>query len=237
MSSFCSWKPQPGASNINAFSLNWSTFFGYAFPPFSLILKCLEKIRREQACVCFVCQIWSTQPWSNSFRAVVRHSSPSSINSGSSKVSTRSTSSSVSQQQSSVSRLDLIRNSLALQDLPSNVVQLLLAGCRPNTDAAYESAWRNWSTWCVGRSCNPLSSSLNPVLEFLTSLFSSGKSYSTINVHHSMLSKTLGAVDGHNVGTHPLVIKLLRGCCNRNPRAPNTLLLGILQWSFLTSPP
>jgi len=35
-----------------------------------------------------------------------------------------------------------------------------------------------------------------------------------------MLSKTLGAVDGHNVGTHPLVIKLLRGCYNRNPPRP-----------------
>jgi len=44
LSSFCSWKPQPGASNINAFSLNWNTYFDYAFPPFSLIFKCLEKI-------------------------------------------------------------------------------------------------------------------------------------------------------------------------------------------------
>ena len=150
-------------------------------------------------------------------RAVLRRSSSSSINSGPTNVPARTASPSVNEQQPSFSRLELVRNSLAVQGLPSNVVQLLLAGCRPNTDAAYESAWRNWSNWCVGRGCNPLSNTLNPVLEFLTFLFASGKSYSTINVHRSMLSKTLGAVDGHNVGVHPLVIKLLRGCYNSYP--------------------
>ena len=60
---FCSWRPQPGASAVNAFSFNWSTCSGYAFPPFSLIFKCLEKVRRERACLCLVCPVWPSQPW------------------------------------------------------------------------------------------------------------------------------------------------------------------------------
>jgi len=37
--SFVSWRPQPGASAVNAFSLNWSNCAGYAFPHFALIPK------------------------------------------------------------------------------------------------------------------------------------------------------------------------------------------------------
>lgn len=32
-----------------------------------------------------------------------------------------------------------------------------------------------------------------------------------------MLSATLDPVDCHPVGSHPIVVKLLKGCCNRNP--------------------
>jgi len=37
---FVSWRPQPGAWTTNAFSLNWSSLEGYAFPPFALIHRC-----------------------------------------------------------------------------------------------------------------------------------------------------------------------------------------------------
>ncbi len=46
--SFISWKPQPNALSTNALSFGWSKCAGYAFPPFSLISKCLTKIRREK---------------------------------------------------------------------------------------------------------------------------------------------------------------------------------------------
>lgn len=60
---FCSWRPQPGAYAVNAFSINWAEFNGYAFPPFSLILTCLNKIRRELADVVLVAPVWPSQPW------------------------------------------------------------------------------------------------------------------------------------------------------------------------------
>jgi hypothetical protein len=61
--SFVSWRPQPGASAVNAFLLNWSSHAGYAFPPFALIPKCLEKLRREKANLVFICPVWPAQPW------------------------------------------------------------------------------------------------------------------------------------------------------------------------------
>ena len=60
---FVSWKIQPQALSTNAFALNWSDLKGYAFPPFALVGKCLEKIRREEADLVLVCPLWPSQHW------------------------------------------------------------------------------------------------------------------------------------------------------------------------------
>ena len=60
---FVSWSPQPGAWAVNCFSLNWSGFTGYAFPPFNLITKCLGKIIREKAEAIMITPLWPGQPW------------------------------------------------------------------------------------------------------------------------------------------------------------------------------
>ena len=64
VSTFCSWKPDPEAKFFDAFTLNWAQFdLPYIFPPFSLITRCLQKVRAEQARVWMVVPVWSTQPW------------------------------------------------------------------------------------------------------------------------------------------------------------------------------
>jgi hypothetical protein len=95
-----------------------------------------------------------------------------------------------------------------------------MAGNRANTTAAYESAWGKWADWCVGKGADPLCANLACVLEFLADLHASGKSYRTINVHRSMLSKTLSTIEGVSIEEHPLVVRFLRGCYNANPPGP-----------------
>ena len=41
---YASWKPDPNAQFIDAFSSSWESFAFYAFPPFSMIMKCIEFI-------------------------------------------------------------------------------------------------------------------------------------------------------------------------------------------------
>jgi len=65
-----------------------------------------------------------------------------------------------------------------------------------------------------------MSVNLGQILEFLSHLHRSGKAYSTINIARSMLSVTLGSIGGFPIGSHPLVIKLMKGCYNRNPPKP-----------------
>lgn len=60
---YSSWKPDPYAKFIDAFSADWREFNFYAFPPFSLVLQCLEKIRREQSTGTMIVPLWPGQPW------------------------------------------------------------------------------------------------------------------------------------------------------------------------------
>lgn len=63
ISKFCSWKRDPEASAIDAFTLDWKNLKFYAFPPFSVVLKALQKIRNDGACGILVVPNWPSQPW------------------------------------------------------------------------------------------------------------------------------------------------------------------------------
>lgn len=60
---YISWRPDPDAIAVDAFTLNWSQWFFYAFSPYSLILKCLQKIKNDKAKGIFVFPFWPSQPW------------------------------------------------------------------------------------------------------------------------------------------------------------------------------
>ena len=60
---FVSWHPEPGAEAVDAFLLDWSKYKFYAFPPFCLVGKCIQKIICDRACGVLVAPNWSTQPW------------------------------------------------------------------------------------------------------------------------------------------------------------------------------
>lgn len=60
---YISWNRDPDAVAINAFTVSWSKFFFYAFPPVSIILKTLRKIIKDEATGIVVVPWWPTQPW------------------------------------------------------------------------------------------------------------------------------------------------------------------------------
>ncbi|KXJ22371.1 hypothetical protein AC249_AIPGENE23054 [Exaiptasia diaphana] len=61
LSRYASWRPDPNASFIEAFTHSWENEYFYTFPPLSLIPKCLEKIIVEQAKGVLVIPMWPTQ--------------------------------------------------------------------------------------------------------------------------------------------------------------------------------
>ncbi|KAJ8041499.1 hypothetical protein HOLleu_12330 [Holothuria leucospilota] len=60
---YVSWQSHPSAFATNALSISWKNVFFYAFPPFSLIGKCLRKIEMDQASGILVAPQWTTQTW------------------------------------------------------------------------------------------------------------------------------------------------------------------------------
>lgn len=60
---YVSFKPDPGALAVDAFTLQWSRYLFYAFPPFSMIMRTLQKIHRDQATGLLVVPFWPTQAW------------------------------------------------------------------------------------------------------------------------------------------------------------------------------
>lgn len=60
---YVSWKRDPGAVMIDAFTISWKNLNFYAFPPFSLILRVLNKIINEKATGIVVVPHWPTQVW------------------------------------------------------------------------------------------------------------------------------------------------------------------------------
>ena len=60
---YVSWLPDPGACAVDAFIFLWTYLNFYAFPPFSLIAKVLEKIIRDKATGWMIVPKWATQSW------------------------------------------------------------------------------------------------------------------------------------------------------------------------------
>lgn len=68
---YFSWKRDPGSEQIDAFTVSWHNLNFYAFPPFSIILKMLQKIKRDKAEGVVVLPNWPGQPWYPLFRSLL----------------------------------------------------------------------------------------------------------------------------------------------------------------------
>ena len=101
-----------------------------------------------------------------------------------------------------------LRQSYSMQGFSERVTELLLQSWRANIHSAYNSAWSKWCGWYNQRQVHPLSASLEKIMEFLA------------NQLHSAISTSHSKVYNHNIGSHPLVSRLLKGMFNVRPPAP-----------------
>ena len=63
ISTYVSWKPDPGATAVDALSIVWIKKPFYAFPPFALIHRCLQKIIVDEAEGVIIVPMWPTQTY------------------------------------------------------------------------------------------------------------------------------------------------------------------------------
>jgi hypothetical protein len=55
--------PDPAAIGVDALSLPWPTSFGYAFPPFIIIQKVLNKLKDEKCQILLIAPNWENSSW------------------------------------------------------------------------------------------------------------------------------------------------------------------------------
>lgn len=60
---YVSWHHDPDSSAVDAFTINWSDCYFYAFPPFCLVSQTLQKIQEDKAEGVVVVPMWPSQPW------------------------------------------------------------------------------------------------------------------------------------------------------------------------------
>ena len=113
-----------------------------------------------------------------------------------------------------------LRESFASRGLSSEATGLLLSSWRQKTKCSYNSAFSKWVYWCKQRDRDPTSGPLEDVINFLAELFGQGYQYRSLNSYRSAISAVHAKIDGHAIGQHPLVVRMLKGVFNeRSPMA------------------
>ena len=67
MEQYVSWLPDENAKYCDAFTLDWSKFVAYAFPPFNLIGRVLRKVELDKAEIVLLVPEWPSQYWYSKF--------------------------------------------------------------------------------------------------------------------------------------------------------------------------
>lgn len=205
----------------DALQQDWSHERNYAFPPFCLIMRSLAKLREKGRRVNnSYPNLANTGLVSQPFRHVRFVSNTPSIVPELASWSMRGDTPLNPERNLDVGRVARIQQSLQSKGICEDASQLILAAWRPGTNAVYNSAWKKWHSWCVGREIDPLCPSLANITSFLAWSYNQGLEYRTINTYRSALSGVLAPIEGFAVGQHPLVARLLKGILNLRPAMP-----------------
>lgn len=184
MENYISWFPDPQAITSDAFSINWSEYIPYIFPPFSLIGRILQKLQDDEVSKAIIVLLKWAMVWygipamvSNVIKYANRNSSSFSYNSKSTLVSSQQSTSPSQQEENASIRLSSVRNKLKSRGFSEKSVNFITYSWRPSTNRKYNLLWAKWNIWCNQRDSNPM----QPACNHLSELAEKNYSYSTIN--------------------------------------------------------
>ncbi len=69
---YVSWQPDPGSISVDAFLMKWNEELFYAFPPFCLVTKVLNKVIKDKAKGIVVVPYWESQSWYPVFKSMIK---------------------------------------------------------------------------------------------------------------------------------------------------------------------
>ncbi|XP_063915050.1 uncharacterized protein LOC135131313 [Zophobas morio] len=162
---FCSWKRDPEARYIDAFTVNWSKYLFYAFPPFAMVAKV------------------SNSPVSGS---------------------------------SFPGCWEALRRSYQQKLVPAEAVEILISSLTDSTLKQYNTALKNWWSYCQSEKRDPLQPDIYLVLKYLTFRFNHEASYGTLNSERSAIN-LISTID---LGSDPAISRFFKGVFKNRPPKP-----------------
>ena len=113
------------------------------------------------------------------------------------------------------------RELISLPRISKDTRDIILSSWRETTTSKYSSTVNKWKIFCAERKEDPIYTSVNTVLEFLTFVFKSGVSYSTICGTRSALASIVTLSDSHcKLSDHPLIGRFVKGVYHMRPPLP-----------------
>ena len=124
---YCSYRPDPNAILVDAFTFNWGTNFNYIFPPFSILGAVLRKIVEDKADAILIAPLWPTQSWfPKVLQLLVDCLENSACEQNTCDTSVRQRESLSTPPQTSLDSLQIVRQSFEGQGLSKSVVDIIM---------------------------------------------------------------------------------------------------------------
>ena len=155
---FFSWHPDPEAEVTDAILQDWRNLQGYAHPPWCLIARVLIKVQGQQLANTGMVPSVAGNARGLSADSLCRLSQVSST-SAFSKLRLPS-----SAQSTAVGCTEGLRCQFKAEAIPEDVIELILALWRENTNTTYNSTWHKWEPWCSFQDTHPFSANPADIL-------------------------------------------------------------------------
>ena len=187
---------------------------------FSLIGWCVQKIREDQARAILVVPAWTTQSWFTVFLGLLIQD-PIMLP----RQDNLLTLAHNRKKHPLQKRLRMIgalvsgkpfENSTYRKELQTT---FCVHGNQAHTSNMLPTSGR-WHQFCLRRKVDCVQPNVRIVLDFLTTLYEDGLSYSVINTARCALSQIIIWQKYGTIGAHPLVIKFMKGVFNLRPPVP-----------------
>jgi len=209
---YMSWKLDPYSQGRDAFQIMWKHLEAYAFPPFSLIPRVLQKVQLEQASIMLITPAWQTQAW---YPRVLQMCVQNPILIPKRKDLLLNPDQEVHPLVRNQS-LQLVAWKISGKSFLQMAYQKKLSLLSQVQEGKAPSliTIRPGESLVAGVLGNPFRCSLILILEFLTDSFDRGLQYNTLAGYRSAISAFHEPIDGVTVGKHPQVSALLTGVYN-----------------------
>ena len=185
---YISFRPDPNAMAVDAFSTSWTKQYVYIFAPLSTLSMVLRKIVEDEAEALVVAPLWTTQSWWPQLAHLIVdfpiRLSPTS------KILYQPNN---PERTHPLQKLKLgafrVSGKFCKAEKFRESADLIIQAWRQSTKKQYECYLRKLLKFSGSREIDPLQPSITVVIEFLYDLYRSGVQYSGIGTARSALSK------------------------------------------------